>query len=111
MMRRIGLFIVMGLVGVLGPTADAADPWVVRDFRVEGAQWISEGTIYNYLPINIGDTLVTEAEKYVQPAGGTATPRGAARHAARRAPGVAERPAAAAETEIETHLPSHINLS
>lgn len=35
----------------------AADPWVVRDFRVEGAQRISEGTIYNYLPINIGDTL------------------------------------------------------
>jgi outer membrane protein insertion porin family len=35
----------------------AADPWVVRNFRVEGAQRISEGTIYNYLPINIGDTL------------------------------------------------------
>ncbi len=31
--------------------------WIVRDFRVEGAQGISEGTIYNYLPINIGDTL------------------------------------------------------
>jgi outer membrane protein insertion porin family len=32
-------------------------PFVVRDFRVEGAQRISEGTIYNYLPINIGDTV------------------------------------------------------
>src|SRR5690606_37816284 len=31
--------------------------WTVRDFRVEGAQRISEGTIYNYLPINIGDVL------------------------------------------------------
>jgi outer membrane protein insertion porin family len=37
--------------------AGAADPWVVRNFRVEGAQRISEGTIYNYLPINIGDTI------------------------------------------------------
>jgi outer membrane protein insertion porin family len=35
----------------------AADPWFVRNFRVEGAQRISEGTIYNYLPINIGDRV------------------------------------------------------
>lgn len=33
------------------------EPWVVRDFRVEGAQSILDGTIYNYLPINIGDTI------------------------------------------------------
>jgi outer membrane protein insertion porin family len=35
----------------------AFDPFVVRNFRVDGAQRISEGTIYNYLPINIGDTV------------------------------------------------------
>jgi outer membrane protein insertion porin family len=35
----------------------AWDPFVVRDFSVEGAQRISEGTVYNYLPINIGDTI------------------------------------------------------
>jgi outer membrane protein insertion porin family len=35
-------------------------PFVVRDFRVEGAQRISEGTIYNYLPINIGDMLTEQ---------------------------------------------------
>lgn len=35
-------------------------PFVVRDFRVEGAQRISEGTIYNYLPINIGDTITQQ---------------------------------------------------
>ena len=29
----------------------------MRNFRVEGAQRIAEGTIYNYLPINIGDTV------------------------------------------------------
>jgi outer membrane protein insertion porin family len=41
-------------------SASAFDPWVVRDFQVEGAQRISEGTIYNYLPINIGDTLTDQ---------------------------------------------------
>jgi outer membrane protein insertion porin family len=30
---------------------------VVRDIRIEGLQRISEGTVFNYLPVNIGDTL------------------------------------------------------
>jgi outer membrane protein insertion porin family len=44
---------------VLASTAALAafEPFVVRNFRVEGAQRIAEGTIYNYLPINIGDTV------------------------------------------------------
>ncbi len=29
----------------------------VSDIRVEGLQRISEGTVYNYLPVNIGDVL------------------------------------------------------
>src|SRR5689334_17604211 len=32
-------------------------PFVVGDIRVEGLQRVTEGTVYNYLPINIGDTL------------------------------------------------------
>ena len=51
---RFGLMI-LALVGA--GKLYAADPWIVRNFRVEGAQRISEGTMYNYLPINIGDTL------------------------------------------------------
>ncbi|MDJ0939196.1 MAG: outer membrane protein assembly factor BamA [Woeseiaceae bacterium] len=31
--------------------------FVVRDMRVEGLQRISEGTVFNYLPINIGDEI------------------------------------------------------
>ena len=31
--------------------------FVVRDMRVEGLQRISEGTVFNYLPVNIGDTI------------------------------------------------------
>ena len=30
---------------------------MVRDIRIEGLQRISEGTVFNYLPVNIGDTL------------------------------------------------------
>ena len=29
----------------------AAEPFVVKDMRVEGLQRISEGTVFNYLPI------------------------------------------------------------
>ena len=31
--------------------------FTVGDIRVEGLQRISEGTVYNYLPVNIGDHL------------------------------------------------------
>jgi len=33
------------------------EEFVVGDIRLEGLQRISEGTVYNYLPINIGDRL------------------------------------------------------
>jgi len=35
----------------------AQEDFVVRDIRIEGLQRISEGTVFNYLPINVGDTL------------------------------------------------------
>ena len=38
------------------PTATPAD-FTVGDIRVEGLQRVSEGTVYNYLPVNIGDHL------------------------------------------------------
>ena len=37
--------------------AQSADEFVVGDIRVEGLQRISEGTVYNYLPVNIGDRM------------------------------------------------------
>ena len=42
------------------PSRPAGPPdaqFVVGDIRIEGLQRISEGTVYNYLPINIGDRL------------------------------------------------------
>jgi outer membrane protein insertion porin family len=39
--------------------AVARERFVVGDIRVEGLQRISEGTVFNYLPVNIGDELDT----------------------------------------------------
>src|SRR5882762_1726375 len=40
----------------LAQAANDAD-FTVGDIRVEGLQRVSEGTVYNYLPVNIGDHL------------------------------------------------------
>ena len=46
------------LIAIMPVMAAAqGDSFVVRDMRVEGLQRISEGTVFNYLPINIGDTV------------------------------------------------------
>ncbi|MDH4313566.1 MAG: outer membrane protein assembly factor BamA [Gammaproteobacteria bacterium] len=38
-------------------TSYAQESFVVRDMRVEGLQRISEGTVFNYLPVNVGDSV------------------------------------------------------
>ena len=45
------------LLVLLPLTSMAAGNFVVKDMRVEGLQRISEGTVFNYLPINIGDEI------------------------------------------------------
>jgi len=59
-MRTQLLRAVLLLACLFGGSVQAFDPWTVRNFQVEGAQRISEGTIYNYLPINIGDLLTDQ---------------------------------------------------
>ncbi|MEJ2128020.1 MAG: outer membrane protein assembly factor BamA [Woeseiaceae bacterium] len=54
MVKRLKIF---ALVLLLPVTALAQADFVVRDMRVEGLQRISEGTVFNYLPINIGDRV------------------------------------------------------
>jgi outer membrane protein insertion porin family len=39
------------------PSSRSDEQFTVGDIRIEGLQRISEGTVYNYLPINIGDRL------------------------------------------------------
>ena len=42
---------------LLADPAIAQEAFSIRDIRVEGLQRISEGTVFNYLPLNIGDKL------------------------------------------------------
>jgi outer membrane protein insertion porin family len=44
-------------------TSGTQSDFVVKDIRVEGLQRISEGTVYNYLPVNIGDHLTPQRER------------------------------------------------
>ncbi len=55
--RRRSASVLVALLLCSAPLMAAVDPFVVRDMRVEGLQRISEGTVFNYLPINIGDTV------------------------------------------------------
>ncbi|NGP53619.1 outer membrane protein assembly factor BamA [Thioalkalivibrio sp. XN8] len=50
------LAVFLGL-GAAAVPAQEGEAFVVRDMRVEGLQRIAEGTVYNYLPVSIGDTL------------------------------------------------------
>src|SRR4249919_251115 len=54
--KLIALFLCLLAVRVVAQTG-VEDEFTVGDIRVEGLQRISEGTVYNYLPVNIGDRL------------------------------------------------------
>lgn len=58
--RLTQLAALVAAIGFGNAASAQVDPFVVRNFRVEGAQRIAEGTIYNYLPINIGDTITEQ---------------------------------------------------
>src|SRR5689334_13405633 len=74
-MKLTGLALLMAvLAAVVSPRAAcAADPFTVTDIRVEGLQRIPEGTVFNLLPVNIGDVLgpqrVREALRAVHASG------------------------------------------
>ncbi|HYL04296.1 MAG TPA: outer membrane protein assembly factor BamA [Steroidobacteraceae bacterium] len=44
----------------IAPTTPGPPEFTVGDIRVEGLQRVSEGTVYNYLPVNIGDRLTPQ---------------------------------------------------
>ncbi len=48
------------LAQTAGTPVTSTDEFTVGDIRVEGLQRISEGTVYNYLPLNIGDRLTLQ---------------------------------------------------
>ena len=60
-MTRI-LALVLGCVLWAGP-ALALEPFIISDIRVEGLQRISEGTIFNYLPVDPGDRMTASSAR------------------------------------------------
>lgn len=56
-MRRILIILLCGLFSI--KSALALDPFVISDIRIEGLQRISEGTVFNYLPIDTNELLTS----------------------------------------------------
>jgi outer membrane protein insertion porin family len=45
------------LAAVISTSAFGFEPFVIKDIRLEGLQRISAGTIFNYLPVKVGDEI------------------------------------------------------
>jgi outer membrane protein insertion porin family len=45
---------------LMAPLAAVAEPFVIQDIRVEGLQRISAGTVFNYLPVRVGEQIESE---------------------------------------------------
>src|SRR4030095_11053540 len=58
LVRRAAAVLVAAVMAPGG--ALAADPFVVRDIRVEGVQRTEAGTIFSYLPIKVGERVDDE---------------------------------------------------
>ncbi|MGD8341603.1 MAG: outer membrane protein assembly factor BamA, partial [Gammaproteobacteria bacterium] len=57
LLRRCCGFVALAGVACTAFAQNRSDEWVVGDFRVEGNQSIQDGTVFTYLPINVGDTI------------------------------------------------------
>lgn len=60
MKRFLAAFLLYVLCASAG---QAAESFVIRDIRVEGLQRISAGTVFNYLPVKVGDTLTGDKSR------------------------------------------------
>lgn len=45
------------LLGLYAASSMAMEPFVVKDIRVEGIQRTEAGTVFNYLPVKVGETI------------------------------------------------------
>jgi len=57
------LYAALGLVFALSLPAQAIEPFVVEDVEVEGLQRVSPGTVFNYLPVKVGDEIDDETAR------------------------------------------------
>lgn len=56
LLAQIALIVLAGL----STYAHAADSFVVKDIRIEGLQRVEPGTVFSYLPVQVGDTFTEE---------------------------------------------------
>ncbi|MES2355715.1 MAG: outer membrane protein assembly factor BamA [Pseudomonadota bacterium] len=50
----------LALAGLYASSAWAAQPFVVKDIRVEGIQRTEAGTVFSYLPVKVNDTMTDD---------------------------------------------------
>ncbi len=55
----LGLILFLGFVFPV----QAIDPFVVEDIQVEGLERVSSGTVFNYLPVKVGDEVDDEVAR------------------------------------------------
>jgi len=48
------------IASLLSTYAWAADPFVVKDIRIEGLQRVEPGTVFSYLPVKVGETFTDD---------------------------------------------------
>ena len=53
----LGSLVSAALAAMVHTSAHAFDPFTVKDIRVEGIQRTDAGTVFNYLPVKVGETL------------------------------------------------------
>ena len=61
-MKKNPVFQILFLSLLAAKTLLAAESFVVEDIQVRGLQRISAGTVYNYLPVNVGETFTDEKQ-------------------------------------------------
>jgi len=54
---KIALFISLLVLSI---AAFAMDPFVIKDIKIEGLQRTEPGTVFNYLPVQVGDTMTDD---------------------------------------------------
>ena len=58
--RRASLAVRLARWRPSAPAAQAFEPFVVKDIRVEGLQRTEAGTVFSYLPVKVGETIDDE---------------------------------------------------
>ena len=56
----LGSLVSAALAAMVHSSAHAFEPFTVKDIRVEGIQRTDAGTVFNYLPVKVGETLSDE---------------------------------------------------